>query len=89
VVDNLDLSIRNGKVLSDRADGTAGETVTKQENIQDWFQLEEGDPAFQILIEEQFATLIVFIYFHQNYIYNYIFLSLFITFLVFLGDMVN
>jgi hypothetical protein len=30
----------------------AGETETTQENIQDWFQLDEGDPGFQLLTEE-------------------------------------
>jgi hypothetical protein len=56
MLDNLDLSIKNEKLWSDCAVGTAGETVTKQENIQDWFQLEEGDPAFQIPTEEQFPA---------------------------------
>jgi hypothetical protein len=28
----------------------AGETEKKQENIQDWLQLDEGDPGFQLLI---------------------------------------
>jgi hypothetical protein len=27
----------------------AGETETTQENIQDWLQLDEGDPGFQLL----------------------------------------
>jgi hypothetical protein len=27
----------------------AGETETSQENIQDWLQLDEGDPEFQLL----------------------------------------
>jgi hypothetical protein len=27
----------------------AGETETSQENIQDWLQLDEGDPVFQLL----------------------------------------
>jgi hypothetical protein len=29
-----------------------------QENIQDWLQLDEGDPGFQILTEEQIAAVI-------------------------------
>jgi hypothetical protein len=28
----------------------AGETETTQENIQDWLQLDEGDPAFQFFV---------------------------------------
>jgi hypothetical protein len=28
----------------------AGETETAQENIQDWLQLDEGDPGFQLLV---------------------------------------
>jgi hypothetical protein len=28
----------------------AGETETKQENIQDWLQLVEVDPGFQLLV---------------------------------------
>lgn len=27
--------------------GAAGETETMEENIQDWLELEEGDPGFQ------------------------------------------
>jgi hypothetical protein len=27
----------------------AGETETMQENIQDWLELDEGDPGFQLL----------------------------------------
>jgi hypothetical protein len=27
----------------------AGETETTQENIQDWLELDEGDPEFQLL----------------------------------------
>jgi hypothetical protein len=41
----------------------AGETETTQGNIQDWLQLDEGDPGFQLLTEEDISTLIpVFIY---------------------------
>jgi hypothetical protein len=28
---------------------TAGETETTKENIQDWFELDEGDPGFWLL----------------------------------------
>jgi hypothetical protein len=30
----------------------AGETETTQDNIQDWLQLDEGDPECQLLTEE-------------------------------------
>jgi hypothetical protein len=46
---------------------TAGETETTQENIQDWLELGEGDPRFQLLKEEEIAALIYFfVYFHQH-----------------------
>jgi hypothetical protein len=32
----------------------AGETETAQANIQDWLQLDEGDPGFQFLVSLQF-----------------------------------
>jgi hypothetical protein len=47
----------------------AGETETTQENIQDWLQLDEGDPGFQFLSEEKIVVVIFFIYFHQHYLY--------------------
>jgi hypothetical protein len=31
----------------------AGESETIQENIQDWLELDEGDPGFQRLAEEE------------------------------------
>jgi hypothetical protein len=31
-----------------------------QENIQDWLQLDEGDPGFQLLTEEETAAVIFF-----------------------------
>jgi hypothetical protein len=34
----------------------AGETETTQENIQDWLELDEGDPGFQFLIFLSFET---------------------------------
>jgi hypothetical protein len=37
----------------------AGETETTQENIQDWLELDEGDPGFQLLTEEEIAAEIV------------------------------
>jgi hypothetical protein len=36
-----------------------GETETTQENIQDWLELDEGDPGFQLLIEEQIAANVI------------------------------
>jgi hypothetical protein len=48
----------------------AGETETTQENIQDWLQLDEGDPGFQLLREAEIAAVTFFcIYFHQHYLY--------------------
>jgi hypothetical protein len=42
----------------------AGETETMKENIQDWLELNEGDPGIQLLTEEEIAALIF--YFHQH-----------------------
>jgi hypothetical protein len=52
----------------------AGGTETTQENIQDWFELDQGDPGFQLLTEEEIAAVIFsfIIYFHQYYLYYYI-----------------
>jgi hypothetical protein len=47
----------------------AEETETTQENMQDWLELDEGDPGFQLLTEEEIAAVIFFIYFHQHYLY--------------------
>jgi hypothetical protein len=49
----------------------AGETETTQENIRDWLQLDEGDPGFQLLTEEEIAAVILFIYIHQHYLILY------------------
>jgi hypothetical protein len=38
----------------------AGETETAQENIQDWLQLDEGDPVLELLTDEQIAAVIFF-----------------------------
>jgi hypothetical protein len=48
----------------------AGETETTQENIQDWLQLDEGDPGFQLLTGRNCCSDI-FIYFHQHYIIKF------------------
>jgi hypothetical protein len=37
----------------------AGETEAIQENIRDWFELDEGDPGFQLLTEEEIATDVI------------------------------
>jgi uncharacterized protein YehS (DUF1456 family) len=48
----------------------AGETETTQENVQDWLQLDEGDPGFQLLTEEEIAAVIFYlIYFHRLYVH--------------------
>jgi hypothetical protein len=39
----------------------AGETETTQENIQDWLELDEGVPRFQLLTEEEIAA-VIFLY---------------------------
>jgi hypothetical protein len=38
----------------------AGETETTEENIQDWLELDEEDPEFQFLTEEETAAVIYF-----------------------------
>jgi hypothetical protein len=37
----------------------AGETETTQENTQDWLELAEGDPGFQLLAEEEFSADVI------------------------------
>jgi hypothetical protein len=37
-----------------------GETETPQENIQNWLELHEGDPGFQLLTKEEIAAVICF-----------------------------
>jgi hypothetical protein len=34
----------------------AGESEAMQENIQNWLELDEGDPEFQLLTEEEIAA---------------------------------
>jgi hypothetical protein len=48
----------------------AGETETAQENIQDWIELDEGDPGFQLLTEEETTavTYFLFIFIRTTYI---------------------
>jgi hypothetical protein len=40
----------------------AGDTETTQENIRDWLELDEGNPRFQLLTEEEIAAVIIFYY---------------------------
>jgi hypothetical protein len=40
----------------------AGEIETTQENIQDWLELGEGDPGFQLLTEEEIAAVMLFLF---------------------------
>jgi hypothetical protein len=35
---------------------------TTQENIQDWIELREGDPEFQLVTEEEIAAVIFYLY---------------------------
>jgi hypothetical protein len=34
--------------------------------LQDWLELGEGDPGFQLLAEQEIAAVKFFIYFHQQ-----------------------
>jgi hypothetical protein len=36
----------------------AGETVTTQENIQDWLELDDREPGFHLLTEKEIAAVI-------------------------------
>jgi hypothetical protein len=47
----------------------AGESETTQEYIQDWLQLDEGEPGFQLLTEEEIAAVILFLLFFIRTIY--------------------
>jgi hypothetical protein len=49
----------------------AGETETTQENIQDWLKLDEGDPVFQFLREQDIAAVIFFIFIGITYIIKF------------------
>jgi hypothetical protein len=40
----------------------AGETETTQDNIQDWLELDEGDPGFQLVTKEEIAAAIYFLF---------------------------
>jgi hypothetical protein len=59
----------------------ARESETTQENIQYWLQLDEEDPGFEILTEEEIAAVIFFfIYLYRQYPYYKIFLHFFSKF---------
>jgi hypothetical protein len=45
----------------------AGGTETTQGNIQNWFKLDEGDPGFQLLTEEEIVSVIFFIFIGITY----------------------
>jgi hypothetical protein len=47
----------------------AGETETTQGNIQDWLKLDEGDPGFQLLKEEEISAVISYFYLFSCPIY--------------------
>jgi hypothetical protein len=40
----------------------AGETETTEENVQDRLELDEGDPGFQLLTEEEIDAVIIFLF---------------------------
>jgi hypothetical protein len=57
---------------------TAAETVTTQGNIQDWLELDEGAPGFQLLTEEEITAVIFFIHFiSTTYITKFLIFSVF------------
>jgi hypothetical protein len=50
----------------------AGETDITQENTQDWLELDEGDPRFQLLTEDEIAAVIfLFIFISTTCIISY------------------
>jgi hypothetical protein len=63
----------------------AGETETTQENIQDWLQLDEGDPGFQLDIGINYCSdmCCLFLVISTTYIIKfsiYLFSKFFISF---------
>jgi hypothetical protein len=44
----------------------AEETETTQENIQHWLELDEGDPGFQLLTEEDISAVVFLTYFNHH-----------------------
>jgi hypothetical protein len=49
----------------------AGETETTQENIQDWIEVGERDPGFQLLIEEDISVVMFFIFICATHIIKF------------------
>jgi hypothetical protein len=64
----------------------AEETESTQENIQDWLQLDEGDPGFQLLTQEEIDAVIFFYLFSSalTILLNFPFIY-FLGFFVFYG----
>jgi hypothetical protein len=48
----------------------ARETETTQKNIQDWLGLDKGDPAFQLLTNEEISA-VIFIFISTTYIITF------------------
>jgi hypothetical protein len=48
--------------LSDCVEGSWRESETTHGNIKDWLELDEGDPGFQLLTEEEISAVIYFFY---------------------------
>jgi hypothetical protein len=61
----------------------AGETETTQGNIQDWLQMAEGDPGFQLPTEEEIAVVIFFLFISISTTYVITFSICFLSFFVF------
>jgi hypothetical protein len=47
----------------------AGETENTQVNIEDWLELDEGDPGFQLLTGKFSAVIFYFLYCHHHYLH--------------------
>jgi hypothetical protein len=50
--------------LSDCVEGQLERLKPRKKISQDWLELDEGDPGFQLLTEEQIAEVILFIDFY-------------------------
>jgi hypothetical protein len=60
----------------------AGRTETMRENIQDWLELDEGDPGFQLLTKKETAAVIYLFSSALPILLNFQFIC-FLSFLVF------
>jgi hypothetical protein len=59
----------------------ASETETTQEDIQDWLELDEGGPGFQLLTEEEVAAgILLFFHLHCSCLFSKFFGLLEFTF---------